>query len=186
MRKLNNGYCDYYYLTEDGKIYNENTGEYKEPNKDNRFVLMQLDGKRKKTALRVLYKLVYDKPYCKDDICDLEEEKWKEVENTNGLYFVSNKGRIKSYNGYNAIILKATKTRNGYHRIDIVQDGERVSKYVHRLVAIAFLPLPSKVDMELHHKDYNKDNNCSNNLEWLTIAEHKKKHRERIKENAKL
>ena len=48
MRKLNNGYCDYYYLTEDGKIYNENTGEYKEPNKDNRFVLMQLDGTRKK------------------------------------------------------------------------------------------------------------------------------------------
>ena len=33
MKRINNGYCDYYYLTEEGVIYNINTNTYKEPDK---------------------------------------------------------------------------------------------------------------------------------------------------------
>lgn len=186
MKKIENGYCEYYYLTEDGKIYNSQTKEYKYPDKQRRFALKTLSGTRKKVALKVLYYMVYNKPYCIDEISDLKGEEWKEIDNTNGLYYVSNMGRIKSYNGYKAIVMKANKTKYGYYRLDIVQDGERVSKFVHRLVAIAFLPNPSSIDMELHHKDFNKENNCSDNLEWLTISEHKKKHKERSKKNAEL
>lgn len=186
MRQINNGYCKYYYLTEDGRLYNDETKEYKEADKERRFFLYTEEGKRKKIALRTLYRLVYDKPYCKDVISPIEGEEWKEIENTRGVYFVSNMGRIKSYNGYNAILMKPTKTKSGYLRLDIIQDGERVSRLVHRLVAYYFLPNPQKMDMEVHHIDYNKENNKSINLEWLTSIEHKKKHKERIKENAEL
>lgn len=184
MQQINNGYCKFYYLTEDGRVYNAETKQYKEADKEHRFVLKREDGTRKKIALKPLYKMVYNKPYCKDNIRGLEGEKWKEIHNTQGLYYVSNMGRIKSYNGYEAIILKPTVTKSGYHRLDIIQDGMRVSKLVHRLVAASFLPIPNNIDMELHHRDCNKWNNKSENLEWLSIAEHKKKHSERSKENA--
>ena len=49
-----------------------------------------------------------------------------------------------------------------------MQHGVRYSKLVHRLVAASFLPLPEKIDMQLHHIDFNKNNNSANNLEWLT------------------
>lgn len=186
MQKIKNGYCEYYYLTKDGRVYNEVTDEYKEPNKENRLLIKKEDGTTKKISLKVLYKLVYNKPYCIDDIEDIEGEEWKEIDNTDGMYFVSNMGRIKSYKGYHAIILKPTKTKKGYCRVDIIQDGERVSKFIHRLVANSFLPAPEKIDVEIHHKDSQKDNNFYKNLEYLTKAEHRKKHRERIKENAKL
>ena len=186
MQKIKNGYCEYYYLTKDGRVYNEVTNEYKDANKDNRFTLKKEDGTTKKISLKVLYSLVYNRPYCIDDIKDIEGEEWKEIENTNAMYYVSNMGRIKSYKGYRAIILKPTKTKSGYYRVDIIQDGERVSKFVHRLVAVSFLPIPQKMDVEIHHLDYQKENNFYKNLEWLTKAEHRKKHRERIKENAEL
>ena len=186
MRKIENGYCEYYYLTEDGKLYNAQTNEYKDADNNNRFSIKTISGDRKKISLKVLYSKVYNKPYCKDDISDLKGEEWREIDNTKGIYYVSNKGRIKSYNGYKAIVMKQNKTKNGYYRLDIVQDGERVSKLVHRLVGASFLPIPDNIDMELHHKDFNKENNSYDNLEWLTMAEHKKKHRERSKENAKL
>lgn len=87
------------------------------------------------------------------------------MDNTNGLYFVSNKGRIKSYKGYKAIVMTPYKTKGGYDRVDIIQDGMRVSKLIHRLVAFSFLPIRNNIDMELHHKDFDKTNNCSDNLE---------------------
>ena len=186
MKKIENGFCDCYYLSADGKVYDSQKGEYKERDSQNSFTLKTKDGKRKKIALKVLYSMVYNRTYCEDDIADLEGEKWKEVENTGHMYFVSNMGRIKSLKGYKAIILKQTVSRNGYVRVDIIEDGKRVTKLVHRLVGIAFLPNPLDVYMQLHHKDHDKRNNCSDNLEWLSIAEHKRKHEERSTIDAKL
>ena len=177
MKKVENGYCENYYLTKDGRLYNSITKEYKRADKQNKFTLKTLGGERKKISLKVLYAKVYNKPYCEDNINDLEHEEWKEVDNTNGLYFVSNKGRIKSYKGYKAIIMTPYKTIGGYDRVDIIQDGMRVSKLIHRLVAFSFLPIRNNIDIELHHKDFDKTNNCSDNLEWLTKLEHLKKHR---------
>jgi hypothetical protein len=59
-----------------------------------------------------------------------------------------------------------------------MQDGTRQSKLVHRLVAAAFLPFPKSLDMQLHHKDFNKHNNAASNLEWLAATAHKKIHQE--------
>lgn len=185
MQQVNNGYCNCYYLTEDGRLYDAAAGQYKEPTKDNRFILKTEDNKTKKIALRSLYKLVYGRPYSKDNIENLDDEVWKEIENTNGVYYVSNLGRVKSYAAYKAKLLKPTITAKGYHRLDIIQEGQRATKLVHRLVAAAFLLPPKNIDMQLHHKDFNKNNNAAANLEWLTVQQHMRKHseqREKVKD----
>lgn len=169
-----------YYLTAKGEVYNADTENYIKADKNNCFKLKQTDGKYKKMALKPLYKLVFNEIYCRDNITNLSGEEWKEIEGYGSKYFVSNKGRVKSYTKYDAFLMKARKTNDGYLRLDLQQEGRKTSKLVHRIVAASFLPMPEKLDMELHHKDFNKENNSADNLEWLGVVEHKKKHRERI------
>ena len=94
---------------------------------------------------------------------------------------ISNRGRIKSFNGYEAAILTANITRKGYERIQLIIDGMKTSFLVHRLVAAAFLPKPKTIYDQIHHKDFNKLNNNSSNLEWLSIKEHATKHQKEKK-----
>jgi hypothetical protein len=185
LKQINNGYAEKYYLTEDGLIYNDETGKYTKPDSSHRFKLQRTDKSYKKIALKPLYKLVYNKQFCIDKITDLDEEQWKEIAHTDQLYYISNKGRVKSLQGYNAIILKATSTKAGYERLDIIEDGQRQSKLVHRLVAAAFLPPPDNIDMQLHHKDGKTNSNAASNLEWLTPAEHREKHKKMEQERNK-
>ena len=69
-------------------------------------------------------------------------EIWKDVVGYEGLYQVSNMGRVKSLQCYDAIILKPYSNQHGYQRVDIIQDGKRQSKLVHKLTAAAWLPMP--------------------------------------------
>ena len=106
----------------------------------------------------------------------MKEEVWKDIQGYEGLYQVSNMGRVKSlertvWNGrsyYKAPerILKAGKAR-GYLRVMLCKDGKGKWYPVHRLVAIAFIPNPDNLP-EVNHKDENKQNNCVENLEWCT------------------
>ncbi len=171
----------YYYLTEDGKVYNSRSGKYLEGDKKHCVKLLRQDKSSKSITIKHLYKLVYNDVYSNDNIENLNNEEWKVIEGTDKTYYVSNKGRVKSKAGYNTILLKPYITRYGYQRLDIMYDGKKVSKFVHRLVASAFLPLPQNIDYQLHHKDFNSSNNAADNLEWLSAAEHKKKHLERNK-----
>ena len=183
MKQVNNGYAAYYYMTEDGNVYNAATKKTMLPDKRHKFRLKKEDGKTQQIAQRVLYRKVYNMSLCRDRIKSLEGEQWKEVQQSEGLYYVSSKGRIKSMQGYEAIIMKPYKNVAGYERVDITQYGIRRSALVHRLVAAAFLPLPKDIEMQLHHKDFNNRNNAVDNLEWLTPEEHKAKHERRYKED---
>lgn len=185
LKQINNGYEEYYYLKEDGTVFNAKTGRVLKPNEKHLFKLKQKEKGYKKISLKTLYKEVYGKPFCYDNIENLEDEEWKEIDNTFGQYLVSNMGRVKSLKNYNAIILKPYKNQYGYQRVDIIENGKRQSKLVHKLTAAAWLPMPEKIDYHLHHKDFDKTNNAANNLEFLPASDHVKKHAERNKKNGK-
>lgn len=181
MKQVNNGFEACYYLTEDAKLYNSNTKCYIKRN-ENSYCIMTTEGKRKKISIKKLYMLVYNKIYCEDNIMDIQGEEWKEIEGTDSKYYVSNKGRIKSKAGYNAIILKPLISDKGYHKVHIFYGKQRSSKLISRLVAAAFLDAPKSIECQLHHIDGNKSNNAANNLVWLTPAEHRAAHAKKKEE----
>ena len=91
-------------------------------------------------------------------------EEWKDIDGYEGLYQVSNLGNIRNSKGK---ILPIRHTYDGYCYVRLSKNGKRKYPKVSRLVAIAFLPNPSNLP-QVNHKDENKDNNCTNNLEWCT------------------
>lgn len=105
------------------------------------------------------------------------KEIWKDIEGYEGLYQVSNLGRVKSlprlvYNhtGYinrGEVILKQSTYCKYYKQVSLYRDDSWESHTVHRLVAQAFIPNPSSLP-QINHKDENPSNNCVENLEWCT------------------
>lgn len=95
-------------------------------------------------------------------------EEWKDIENYEGLYQISNLGRVKSLN-YNHTgkerLLKPGNNRCGYLYVNLWKNGKVKKMTVHRLVAQAFLENPTNLP-EVNHIDENKENNKVENLEW--------------------
>ena len=100
------------------------------------------------------------------------EEVWKDIKGYEGLYQVSNMGRIRSFGGSDKFHRKRVKIlkkgiRNTYEIIQLSKNKQRKSYQVHRLVAEAFIKNPYNYDI-VNHKDFNRLNNYENNLEWCT------------------
>ena len=97
------------------------------------------------------------------------EESWKDIEGYEGLYQISNKGRVKSLKNNKTKKEKILKPINvkGYLKVDLYKNKTRKNLLVHRLVANAFLTNPHNL-LEVNHKDENKQNNSVENLEWCT------------------
>lgn len=112
------------------------------------------------------------------------KEIWKPISGFEGLYEVSNKGRIRSLDRMIKIeekgtsyiqfrrgrILKNGDNGHGYKFVHLCFDNRAHRVYIHRVVANAFLPLVEGKDF-INHKDGNKANNVVTNLEWCTCAE---------------
>ena len=97
-------------------------------------------------------------------------EIWCPVKGYEGLYEVSTWGRVKSlrYNKTNKIvILTPVKTKAGYLMISLCKDKSVKRFYIHRLVAVTFIPNPNNLPL-VNHKDQNPQNNRVENLEWCT------------------
>ena len=104
-------------------------------------------------------------------------EIWREIKGTNGLYYVSNYGRILSVNKNSKRILQQTADNAAnYLWITTSIDGEGKNHRVHQLVAEHFLYKPKEANL-IHHIDGNKWNNNADNLIWLTSKEHAKAHK---------
>jgi hypothetical protein len=104
---------------------------------------------------------------------NLEGEIWKDIEGYEGLYEISNMGRVKALPKWGGCIFKKErllKTHdNGkqYLYVDLYNDGKRKKDYIHRLVAKAFVDNPNNYP-HINHIDENKSNNTYSNLEWCT------------------
>lgn len=89
------------------------------------------------------------------------KEIWKETEYEG--YIVSNKGRVASTKK----ILSYNNNGRGYLNVMLSVNKKHFRRYVHRLVAKAFIENPKNYP-QVNHKDGNKSNNCVENLEWCT------------------
>ena len=81
------------------------------------------------------------------------------------IYEVSNLGRVRSK--VTGLISKGYPNYKGYLRAYIYLNGMVKKEFVHRLVALAFLPNPNNLP-QVNHIDFDKTNNCVDNLEWCT------------------
>lgn len=99
-------------------------------------------------------------------------EIWKDVIGYEGIYSVSNFGKIRgdldTINGYKSgRILEGTPDKNGYIRVMLYKNTIQRNFPIHILVARAFIGECPK-GMEVNHKDTNKTNNFVDNLEYIT------------------
>ena len=115
------------------------------------------------------------------------KEEWKDIKGYEGVYQVSNFGRVRSLDRYcisntnnqfatytskrllKGKILKAYDNGNGYLMISLLKNMKRKVYYVHRLVGEYFLS--QKEEEEINHIDGNKYNNDVRNLEWCSRSE---------------
>lgn len=103
-------------------------------------------------------------------------EIWKDVVGYEGLYQVSNLGRIKRLpsivkNRYiKGGLLNPRKHNYGYLSVYLCKNGVCEQWLLHRIVAIAFIPNPKNLP-QINHKDSNRRNNFASNLEWVTRSQ---------------
>lgn len=113
----------------------------------------------------------------------MNTEIWKPVVGYEWRYEVSNLWRVKSIGYYvrkwrwwdNQKIYKSkfltpNKWKRGYYTIKLPKKWKRVTSTLHRIIAIAFIQNPENKP-HINHIDWNKLNNCVENLEWCTHTE---------------
>ena len=119
----------------------------------------------------------------------MDKEIWKDIKGYEGLYQVSNLGKVKALarernNQYSnkEIILKQSEDGKGYLQVILNKNGKRKGFKVHKLVTNAFLDKKCfkcmsnenilEIDfnkLEVNHKnEFEKNNNSVYNLEWCT------------------
>ena len=105
-------------------------------------------------------------------------EHWVPIAGWEGLYSVSDRGRVRRDGGgrgaVSGRIMTPQRTSKGYRHVDLSRGDVKTRRLVHQLVATAFLPPRPSPDHHPNHIDADKANNSASNLEWLTNAENTK------------
>ena len=103
-------------------------------------------------------------------------EIWKDVPGYEGVYKISNLGRVLSlkwagkHGAHPDGLIRKQRTDNcGYKYVNLCNHCKHKRMSVHRLVAMAFIPNPDNLP-QVNHKDEVRDNNHVDNLEWCTVV----------------
>jgi len=97
-------------------------------------------------------------------------EIWKPIPSA-PTYVVSNLGKIKSKHNR---ILTPCLSNSGYYLVCVFIEKKRKTIYIHRAVAEAFVNKPKNYCTVVNHKNYNKQDNRVENLEWVNGRENMK------------
>ena len=98
------------------------------------------------------------------------EEEWKDIVGFEGLYQISNYGRVLSFHHGGHKYLSLKNYSGGYLSVSLSNKKKKAKGWVHRLVAESFVGKPVG-NVQVNHKDLNKQNNHVDNLEWVTSRE---------------
>lgn len=96
------------------------------------------------------------------------KEKWRSITGYESLYMISNFGNVYSLRRKRA--MKKYIDKAGYCRTGLTKEYKTKQIFIHRLVSEMFISNP-KNKPHINHKDFNRSNNYSNNLEWVTRKE---------------
>ena len=104
----------------------------------------------------------------------MSDETWRPVAGYEGLYAVSDRGRVMTYRAPGTRVLSSvghllspTLNYRGYRKVQLFKDGKPKNALVHRLVAAAFIPNPENLE-SVNHIDADRGHNDVRNLEWLS------------------
>lgn len=179
LKQINNNFADIYWIDSDtAEVYKKKEVDFiKIKCYNNTYRLKTIDGTTRAINIKPLFRLCFNKNFCIDEIQNLPDEEWKEIKDTDGMYYISSCGRVKSLKGYNAIILKPKQTVLKYDRVDIIVKGIAQTRTIHSLVAEYFLQRPETMNVIIHHINENTKDNRVENLMYLDRITHTLLHR---------
>ena len=99
---------------------------------------------------------------------ELANEQWRDIEGYDGMYQVSDLGRVRSRYSGEWRVLKPRNNGTGYLLVSLYRNGKQKQSYVHRLVASAFIPNDDETKNQINHINECKSENRVSNLEWCS------------------
>ena len=89
----------------------------------------------------------------------------KDIPGYEGKYAATSCGKIWSYKSKK--FLKPKSDKDGYYKVNLYYDGKQKTYFIHRLVALTYIPNPNNLP-QVNHKSEIKTENFIDNLEWCT------------------
>ena len=99
---------------------------------------------------------------------ELKNEKWRDVYGYDGMYQVSDLGRVRSKYSGEWKVMKARKRLDGYLSVDLWKNGKKKHFLIHRLVAHAFIQNDDETKTQINHINEVKSDNRVSNIEWCS------------------
>ena len=99
----------------------------------------------------------------------------KDIKEYEGLYAITSCGKVWSYK--KKIFLKPGKDKSGYLQVTLSKNGCKQNKRIHRLVMETYNPIEGMDNLDVDHIDFDCQNNCLKNLQWLAPEQNNKKHK---------
>lgn len=152
-----------YILSESGRVFNFRKRRYlrvEENHSSRKYCRLRSDKQQKTFQLDALLLSIFPERYDED-----HDQEWRRIFRSGEAtdYEVSENGDVRRINNHH--IIKPAVHKAGYHMIRLRHCGKTITEYVHRLVAMAFIPNPNGYEL-VNHKDENRQNNAACNLEW--------------------